>query len=31
MLVLWLRGLMAALVPALRGTTVPPVLATRTV
>jgi putative ABC transport system permease protein len=31
MLVLWLAGLMAALVPALRGTTVPPVLATRTV
>jgi putative ABC transport system permease protein len=31
MLILWLAGLMAALVPALRGTTVPPVLATRTV
>jgi putative ABC transport system permease protein len=31
MLVLWVAGLMAALVPALRGTTVPPVLATRTV
>ena len=31
MLVLWLTGLMAALAPALRGTTVPPVLATRTV
>jgi putative ABC transport system permease protein len=31
MLVLWLAGLVAALVPALRGTTVPPVVATRTV
>jgi putative ABC transport system permease protein len=31
MLVLWLAGLLAALVPALRSTRVPPVVATRTV
>jgi putative ABC transport system permease protein len=31
MLVLWTAGLLSALVPALRGTTVPPVIATRTV
>jgi putative ABC transport system permease protein len=31
MVLLWLVGLLAALVPALRGTAVPPVVATRTV
>jgi putative ABC transport system permease protein len=31
MLMLWVAGLLAALIPALRGTAVPPVIATRTV
>jgi len=31
MLMLWTAGLLAALLPALRGATVPPVIATRTV